>query len=88
MAKTHFKLSPDPLPEGESYFMECGARVQNSRFNFRMEPGHSWPEGASTLQFCDKCVHHGLGNPSFQSFYIYGVIEGEESKHGEYLEAS
>lgn len=86
--KTHFKLSPEPLPEGMSYFMECGAKVQNSIFNFRMEPGTSWPEAVSTLRFCQKCIRKGLDNPSFGNRYVYGVVEGEESKHGFVEEAS
>lgn len=79
--KCHFKLSPDPLPEGHRYTMECGKRIANSKFNFQMEPGSTWPEWANSLLFCSKCISHGLGNPAFKSFYVYGVIEGEESKH-------
>lgn len=81
--KTHFKVSPEPLPEGKPYSMECGAKILHSRFNFRMEPGETWPESVNTIQLCSDCLRRSLDPLQLGSFYLYGVIEGEESRQGE-----
>lgn len=76
--KTHFKISPDPLPEGKPYSMECGQQILNSHFMMTMEPGDTWPDGTNTLQLCSKCLHASIGHLMRGSFYLYGVVEGQE----------
>lgn len=77
--KVHFKLSTEPLPEGQQYDMECGSKIKNSKFVMTMEPGETFPDVASTLLFCVKCLRIGLSTPVLITYYVYGVVEAAEA---------
>lgn len=83
MTKAHLKDSDVPLHEGQDQTANCGATVSKSSFVFMWDTSSTVGLAWNTLRgVCRKCVDLPPPN-GIEGRYIYGIVNGEESKHGE-----
>lgn len=80
--KAHLRDSDDPLVEGRDQTANCGAKVSSVKFVFFWDASSSLKfEWETLFGCCVKCRQ--LPPSGKEGRYIYGIVNGEESKHGE-----
>jgi hypothetical protein len=77
--KLHFKRVDEPtLKEGSNVTADCGAIVQNAafamKFDFDLGDIVDW----NPFRICERCLEIEA-----EARFIYGLVNGEESRHAE-----
>jgi hypothetical protein len=82
--KCHLVNDDEPVKLGTDLTAICGALVSKAESNFGLDIGNSNPrvnalsEFLTSLNTCSKCLKYPL-----LKRYVYGVVPGQEAKHGE-----
>lgn len=76
--KAHIVNAEDPIQFGMTIEASCGVFVQNPVPKFMVDTNFDPSATFNSLLVCRRCREHAH---SFR--YIYGVVNGQELKHGE-----
>jgi hypothetical protein len=82
MSRTHLKDSDEPLQSGQDYVALCGKNVVKAEFVCRWEMGRLAETPISTIVFCQKCAVISAERRETNRVYLYGMVDGQESKSG------
>ena len=86
--KAHLRDSDTPLIEGQDQVAKCGQHVLRAVFAFLWDQETfgtgDWGVGALRHRgICGQCLTATEERPSKNARYIYGIVNGEESRHSQ-----